>query len=154
MAIAINGSGTVTGISVGGLPDGIVDTDMLAANAVATAKIADTAVTDAKQANRVAWGNISGTGTPDFRADYNCSSLDDEGTGDYTINFTNAITDNDYSFIATAENWEGNNDDSYCGVSPYKGSFATGSIRIRVIRWRWDGYTFKDATNVCFAVFR
>jgi len=32
MAIAINGSGTVTGISVGGLPDGIVDTDMLASS--------------------------------------------------------------------------------------------------------------------------
>ena len=30
MAIAINGSGTVTGISVGGLPDGCVDTDTLA----------------------------------------------------------------------------------------------------------------------------
>ena len=38
MPIAINGSGTVTGISVGGLPDGIVDTDMLAADAVTTAK--------------------------------------------------------------------------------------------------------------------
>ena len=40
MPIAINGSGTVTGISVGGLPDGIVDTDMLAANAVSSAKLA------------------------------------------------------------------------------------------------------------------
>ena len=38
MAIAINGSGTLTGISVGGLPDGIVDTDMLAAAAVTSAK--------------------------------------------------------------------------------------------------------------------
>ena len=38
MAIAINGSGTLTGVSVGGLPDGIVDTDMLAANAVTVAK--------------------------------------------------------------------------------------------------------------------
>ena len=38
MAITINGSGTVTGISVGGLPDGIVDTDMLAGNAVTSAK--------------------------------------------------------------------------------------------------------------------
>ena len=38
MPIAINGSGTVTGISVGGLPDGIVDTDMIAANAVTTSK--------------------------------------------------------------------------------------------------------------------
>ena len=38
MAITIDGSGSVTGISVGGLPDGIVDTDMLAANAVTLAK--------------------------------------------------------------------------------------------------------------------
>ena len=40
MAIQINGNGTITGISVGGLPDGIVDTDMIAANAVSSAKIA------------------------------------------------------------------------------------------------------------------
>ena len=38
MAIQINGNGTITGISVGGLPDGIVDTDMIAANAVTPAK--------------------------------------------------------------------------------------------------------------------
>ena len=39
MAITINGDGTLTGISVGGLPDGIVDTDMLATDAVSAAKI-------------------------------------------------------------------------------------------------------------------
>jgi len=38
MAITINGNGTVTGVSVGGLPDGIVDTDMIAANAVTAPK--------------------------------------------------------------------------------------------------------------------
>ena len=38
MAITINGNGTITGISVGGLPDGIVDTDMIAASAVTPAK--------------------------------------------------------------------------------------------------------------------
>ena len=38
MAITINGNGTVTGISVGGLPDGIVDTDMLATNAASAVK--------------------------------------------------------------------------------------------------------------------
>jgi len=37
MAITINGSGTIGGVSVGGLPDGIVDTDMLASNAVTSA---------------------------------------------------------------------------------------------------------------------
>ena len=38
MPVAINGSGTITGVSVGGLPDGIVDTDMIAAGAVTAAK--------------------------------------------------------------------------------------------------------------------
>ena len=41
MPISISGDGTITGISVGGLPDGIVDTDMIATNAVNGAKIAD-----------------------------------------------------------------------------------------------------------------
>tara|TARA_R100001015_G_C4574181_1_gene131726 strand:- start:345 stop:938 length:594 start_codon:yes stop_codon:yes gene_type:complete len=40
MPIAINGNGTVTGVSVGGLPDGIVDADMLASNAVTAGKLA------------------------------------------------------------------------------------------------------------------
>lgn len=40
MPIQINGSGTITGISTGGLPDGVVDTDTLAASAVTNAKIA------------------------------------------------------------------------------------------------------------------
>ena len=38
MAIQINGNGTISGVSVGGLPDGIVDTDMLAAGAATQAK--------------------------------------------------------------------------------------------------------------------
>ena len=37
MAIVINGSGTVTGISVGGLPDGIVDAGTLASDALDSA---------------------------------------------------------------------------------------------------------------------
>ena len=41
MAIVINGSGTITGVSTGGLPDGIVDADMLATDAVTSAKILD-----------------------------------------------------------------------------------------------------------------
>ena len=38
MPIVISGDGTISGVSVGGLPDGIVDTDMIAAGAVTSAK--------------------------------------------------------------------------------------------------------------------
>ena len=41
MPIAINGTGTITGVSVGGLPDGIVDTDMIAADAVDGNKVSN-----------------------------------------------------------------------------------------------------------------
>jgi hypothetical protein len=42
MAITINGTGTITGLSTGGLPDGSVATDDLAANAVTAGKLATT----------------------------------------------------------------------------------------------------------------
>jgi hypothetical protein len=47
MAITINGSGTITGISTGGLPDGIVDDGTLATSAVTSIKIADGAIINA-----------------------------------------------------------------------------------------------------------
>ena len=59
MAIQINGNGTITGISVGGLPDGIVDTDMLAANSVATAKIASGAINASKLSDFFSSGAIT-----------------------------------------------------------------------------------------------
>jgi len=40
MAITINGTGTITGLTAGGLPDGSITTDDLAANAVTAAKLA------------------------------------------------------------------------------------------------------------------
>ena len=46
MAIVINGSGTVTGISVGGLPDGIVDSGTLATNSVDSAELIDGGIDD------------------------------------------------------------------------------------------------------------
>ena len=45
MPVTINGDGSITGLSVGGLPDGSVDADTLASNAVTTAKIANSSVT-------------------------------------------------------------------------------------------------------------
>ena len=48
MAIVINGSGTISGISVGGLPDSIVDAGTLATDSVTAAKIATNSVDSAE----------------------------------------------------------------------------------------------------------
>ena len=51
MPVTINGDGSITGLAVGGLPDGSVDADTLASNAVTSAKLASSAVTNAKLAS-------------------------------------------------------------------------------------------------------
>lgn len=49
-----------------------------------------------------AWVNFNGTGTVAIRAGFNVSSITDNGTGDYTINFTTAMPDASYSIAGTA----------------------------------------------------
>jgi hypothetical protein len=48
-----------------------------------------------------AWVNFNGTGTVAIRASGNVSSITDNATGDYTVNFTTALSDANYSAIAT-----------------------------------------------------
>lgn len=49
-----------------------------------------------------AWVNFNGTGTVAIRASFNVTSITDNGTGDYTVNFTNALTDANYSVVVTS----------------------------------------------------
>ena len=46
-----------------------------------------------------AWVNFNGTGTVAIRASGNVSSITDNGVGDYTVNFTTAMPDANYSAL-------------------------------------------------------
>jgi hypothetical protein len=48
-----------------------------------------------------AWVNFNGTGTVAIRDEGNVSSITDNGLGDYTVNFTVDMTDENYSVIGT-----------------------------------------------------
>ena len=48
------------------------------------------------------WVNINGTGTVAIRASGNVSSITDNGAGNYTINFTTALTDANYAVSGSA----------------------------------------------------
>jgi hypothetical protein len=54
-----------------------------------------------------AWVNFNGTGTVAIRESGNVSSITDNGTGDYTVNFTTAMPDANYGATASARG-EGN----------------------------------------------
>lgn len=49
-----------------------------------------------------AWVNFNGTGTVAIRASYNVTSITDNGTGDYTVNFTTALQDANYAVAGNA----------------------------------------------------
>jgi len=76
------------------IPTGTIATTQTAGNN--TTAVATTAFVRADN-NVKAWANFNGTGTPAIRASYNVSSITDNGVGNYTVNFTNAVADINYT---------------------------------------------------------
>jgi len=63
----------------------------------------ETAVGSAPSYACRAWVNFNGTGTVAIRASGNVSSITDNGVGDYTVNFTTAMTDVDFSVAGSSD---------------------------------------------------
>jgi len=84
MAVVINGSGTVTGLAVGGLPDGIVDSGTLATNSVDSAELVDGAVDDSHMASISGRKNLIINGAMQV-AQRGTSDTVDGGGWDYVI---------------------------------------------------------------------
>lgn len=56
-----------------------------------------------------AWINFNGTGTISIRSAFNISSIVDNGTGDYTINFLVPFSNTNYSFFTWSRDWNTDN---------------------------------------------
>jgi hypothetical protein len=115
-----------------------------------------TSATNCIQGSAKAWVNFNGTGTVAIRASYNVSSITDNGTGDYTVNLTNAMSDASYS--------------ATLGVSaPTGASAADGILRqiVELFNYRTSsamrictgytysgGYSVEDEPIICVSIFR
>ena len=101
-----------------------------------------------------AWVNFNGTGTVAIRASGNVSSITDNTTGDYTINFTTAMADANYSVVAygqRADNaYEDLNVQGYNNV--YGDAFTTSYTRVACSHASSGNPT--DPLAVCIAIFR
>ena len=97
-----------------------------------------------------AWVNFNGTGTVAIRAAFNVSSITDNGTGDYTVNFTNAMVDASYCVAGIAASSTTKAD--LCGAAsttPYTTTSA------RLLTSAGGGSTaMNDPENVSVAIFR
>jgi uncharacterized protein (AIM24 family) len=96
-----------------------------------------------------AWVNFNGTGTVAIRASGNVSSITDNGTGDYTVNFTTAMPDANYAILGMS----GFSNASLVAVmQPFDLTpQATGSVRIQTA---YANTNLADYSAVRIAIFR
>ena len=102
-----------------------------------------------------AWVNFNGTGTVAIRRAFNVSSITDNAEGTYTVNFTTAMPDANYSATASsgtnhATSVFSANDGGHCSVYHY----TTNSVRI-ITGTYGEGITnnFSDAEAVSVSIF-
>ena len=89
------------------------------------------------------WCAWSGDGTPSIYDSYNASSITDNGTGDWSVNFSNNMSDNNYAF-----SWAS-------GGTIYNGdrSYSTTSSLQCIGMGRSDSYSQDDSDIQCVIIF-
>jgi hypothetical protein len=96
-----------------------------------------------------AWVNFNGTGTVAIRASFNVSSITDNGTGDYTVNFTTAMPDANYAALATTGRAQGGS--AIIAFGPETSVPTTTAWRFSTIS---SGISGTDAATAYVAIFR
>jgi hypothetical protein len=99
-----------------------------------------------------AWVNFDGTGTVAIRASGNVSSITDNGTGDYTVNFTTAMPDANYS-VGALNRADTGASNAWIVPRIYNSLAATsvGACRIQTVI---STNTLSDAQLVSLSIFR
>lgn len=99
-----------------------------------------------------AWVNYKGTATRGINASFNVSSVTFNGTGDYTLNFTTAMTDANYATVITQQRTANGLTVTFPNISS---ATAPTSSAVRVGN---DGSgattTTADSALFCVAIFR
>lgn len=121
MSIVLNGTTGVTAPAFDGAVDAADLTGTIGSGQVAinsdnlTGNVAAARITGALNASGSApiyacraWVNFNGTGTVAIRASGNVSSITDNGTGNYTINFTTNMPDANYAVVGMSDNINAN----------------------------------------------
>ena len=98
-----------------------------------------------------AWVNFNGEGTVAIRESGNVSSITDNGDGDYTVNFSSAMPDANYSSLVTAIQSQASS--STCSIGTRDDDFPRTTSAVRFLAQRSSG-TDVDLAVLNVAIFR
>ena len=146
MALELNGT---TGVSL--VQDGSVTSAKIADGSVVAADL-NSALSDTIGKVK-AWVNFNGTGTVAIRASYGVSSITDNGSGDYTVNFTTAMVDANYcaTFVTTKASGSGAMQSAIHAVTQNGAATLMSTTQLRVINGTTTSY---DQNQAHVAIFR
>jgi hypothetical protein len=123
------------------------------ATTATTATSLTTASGSAPSYSARAWVNFNGVGTIAIRGSGNVSSITDNGAGDYTVNFTTAMSDANYAFSFASNNF---NAIYPRGLGLFNSIPTVNNITVKQAYTLTFGstQTFEDTEYVAVAVFR
>jgi len=79
-----------------------------------------------------AWVNFDGTGTVSIRDSGNVSSITDNGTGDFTANFTTSLPDKNASAVVAAQRDSADANGDIATLKPLSGTDAIQQAGVRI----------------------
>jgi hypothetical protein len=82
------------------------------------------------------------------------SSITDNGTGDYTVNFSNALSDTNYTFTSGGHNTQNGDGGWICtqqAAGAYPSGVTTGSVRIACFQ---SNGPFQDNAGIFITIHR
>jgi hypothetical protein len=97
-----------------------------------------------------AWVNFNGTGTVAIRESGNVTSITDNGTGDYTVNFTTAMPDVNYCPVSSAGSSTGLSGIFFTSGREHNTAPTTSAYRMGSL----NNSGFTDLSHVYFAFLR
>ena len=99
-----------------------------------------------------AWVNFDGTGTVAIRDDFNISSIIDNGTGDYTVNFENDMANTNYAVAGSGKRSGTGSADIFFALkqSTTYNAHTTANIRVAT---RFDNAQGGDSDAVSVIIF-
>lgn len=102
-----------------------------------------------------AWVNFNGTGTVAIRDSFNVSSITDNGTGDYTVNFTDAMPNANYAALVTGTGFSSTDTSRHAVI---KGDLSTGATlksttQLSVISGQTPSSTKQDMAEINVVIF-
>jgi len=100
-----------------------------------------------------AWVNFNGTGTVAIRDSGNVTSITDNGTGNYTVNFTTAMPDANYSVCGTVGT-TGGASAGWLNTGSNATSGAADTTTSCKVCCNYDTFNLYDPTNMYVAIFR